>query len=124
MNVKSPVHKFLLSTAILVLTPSISFAQCVTTGSISADCTLSSSSTGAVTIGNVAAGVTVTVDSDITLGHTFDDDDATADGNIATDGSGVTVTQSADIGTTNPLSSLTIGATDLGTLVQMLRLIR
>lgn len=112
MNVKSPVHKFLLSTAILVLTPSISFAQCVTTGSISADCTLSSSSTGAVTIGNVAAGVTVTVDSDITLGHTFDDDDATADGNIATDGSGVTVTQSADIGTTNPLSSLTIGATD------------
>lgn len=113
INAKTLFPKLLFGTAILALTPSISFAQCVTTGNINADCTLSSSSTGAVTIGNVGTGVTVTIDSDITLGHTFDDDDATADGNLATDGSGVTITQSADIGTTNPFTSLTVGATDV-----------
>lgn len=112
MNVKSLTQKLLLSAGMLALLPNTVFAQCATTGNINADCTLSASSTGAVTIGNTAAGVTVTIDSDVTLGHTFDDDDATADGNIITDGSGVTITQSADIGTTNPLNSITVGETD------------
>lgn len=91
------------------------FAQCVTTGAITADCDFSADTTGAITLGNVAAGVTATVTANVNIANTIDDDDATADGVIVTDGSGVTVTQTAAIGGGNAINTLSIGDADAWT---------
>ena len=85
------------------------WAQCVTTGAITADCTLTSSTTGAITVGDTNNQVTVTIgNSAATLDHTIDDDNATPDGNIVADGVGLTVTQNAAIGTINAINTIRI----------------
>ncbi|MBI1326814.1 MAG: autotransporter domain-containing protein [Alphaproteobacteria bacterium] len=85
-------------------------AQCATTGAIVADCDLESSTTGAITLDSAK---TVTITKSVTIGHTIDGDgDDTPDGDLITSGA-VTVTQTADIGVTEALETVTVddGAT-------------
>lgn len=114
--IKNPKYLFLGSSALLTLAAVFSsnpaYAQCATTGAITADCNLTSDTTGAITIGNGAAGVTVTITSNVNLANTIDDDDTTPDGAIATAGTGLTITQSADIGDSDALLTLSINDGD------------
>ena len=72
-----------ITAAILSAGSNAAFAQCVTTGAITANCDLAADTTGAITIGNGGNFVTVTVISNVTITDTINDDDATPDGNIS-----------------------------------------
>ncbi len=89
--------------------PKMLHAQvCATSGAITADCTLNANTTGAITLGSGTGPTNMAIDSSITIGHTIDDDDATSDGFIFTDGSAITVNQTAAIGGTLPLAGFQV----------------
>ncbi len=70
-----------------------------------ANCTLDENTTADLTIDN---GVTLSVGSSVTIGHTINGDDALGDGAVETFGAGTSVNQTADIGGITPIDSLTI----------------
>lgn len=70
-----------------------------------ADCTLDEDTTAPLTID---AGVTLTIGGSVLIGHAIDADDLLADGAIETFGLGNVITQTAPIGGTLPIDSVTI----------------
>jgi len=118
----NPMHslsKFKLLTGVLsfltvpLVFPQVSYAQCVTTGAITANCNFINDTTGNISLGDISNGVTMTITNDVIIGHTINDDNNNADGIIATNGTGRTVSQTAAIGGINNISTLTLGAGDI-----------
>lgn len=108
--------KILLATTALFATSLMSapkaFAQCATTGTITASCNLNAGTTGDILIGNSGADVTVTIDNTLTIGNTINQASGAQGTFIITDGGGRTVTQNAAIGSSAPIDRITIANTD------------
>ncbi len=101
-----------LAFALLSAGSNAAYAQCATSGAIATTCSLTADTTGALTVGAVANTVTINIQSNVTLGHTINDDDTTPDAIINTGASSLTITQNADIGNTDAINSITINNSD------------
>lgn len=113
MRLKFITQKLLLTFGVLFFLTNNAFAQCVTSGAITASCTLNGATSGNLTIGNVTNGVTVTLMSaSVAIDHTVNDDDGSADGELLLNSISTIIYQNAAIGDFNPLNRINIVSGD------------